>query len=31
MGVLGAIVAIPVAASVLIILREVIVPAQEKR
>ena len=31
MGVLGAIVAIPVAASVLIIVREVIIPAQDKR
>lgn len=31
LGVLGAIVAIPVAASALIIIREVIVPAQEKR
>jgi len=31
MGVLGAIVAIPLAASVLIIMREVIIPAQDKR
>lgn len=31
MGVLGAIVAIPLAASVLIIVREVIIPAQDKR
>jgi predicted PurR-regulated permease PerM len=31
MGVLGAVVAIPLAASVLIIVREVIVPAQNAR
>jgi predicted PurR-regulated permease PerM len=31
MGVLGAIVAIPLAASFLIIVRQVIIPAQEER
>jgi predicted PurR-regulated permease PerM len=31
MGVLGAIVAIPIAASVLIIVRQVMIPAQELR
>jgi hypothetical protein len=31
MGVLGAIVAIPIAASVLIIIRQVMIPAQELR
>ena len=31
MGVLGAIVAIPIAASVLIIIRQVLIPAQELR
>jgi predicted PurR-regulated permease PerM len=31
MGVLGAIVAIPIAASVLIIIRQVVVPSQELR